>query len=150
MELDKPPRKSFREMVEAHARLPLTFEPGTEFEYHVGYPVIGVIIEQITGKTLEEFYQERIFKPLEMKDTSFYLDKKKLDRFSSCYQPKYEKEGWSLTVYDRAETSEKIKGPKIHVTVPAVTWADCFQRWLTTLASLRCCSITVNLMACVY
>jgi CubicO group peptidase (beta-lactamase class C family) len=114
MELDKPPRESFREMVEAHARLPLSFEPGTEFEYHMGYAVIGVIIEEITGKTLEEFYQERIFKPLEMKDTSFYLDKKTLDRFSSCYQPKYEKKGWSLTVYDRAETSEKLKGPKIH------------------------------------
>jgi len=42
---------------------------------------MGVIIEQISGKTLEEFFQERIFRPLGMKDTSFYLDKAKLTRF---------------------------------------------------------------------
>jgi CubicO group peptidase (beta-lactamase class C family) len=112
--LDKPPRVSFREMVEAHARLPLCFEPGTDFEYHIGYPAIGVIIEAVTGKTLEEFYQERIFQPLGMKDTSFYLDEEKLDRFSTCYQPKFERGEWILSVYERPETSEKIKGPKIH------------------------------------
>ncbi len=112
--LDAPPRSSFLKRVEAHARLPLSFEPGTEFEYHVGYPVIGVVIEKVTGKTLEEFYQERIFKPLGMKDTSFYLDEKKLDRFSTCYQPKYENQQWCITAYDRPETSEKLKGPKIY------------------------------------
>jgi CubicO group peptidase (beta-lactamase class C family) len=114
MDLDKPPRKSYREMVEAHAGLPLNCEPGTEFEYHMGYPVIGVILETVTGRTLEEFYQERIFRPLGMQDTSFYLKKGQFDRFSSCYQPKYENGGWGLTIYDRAETSEKVKGPKKH------------------------------------
>ena len=73
--LDTPPRTSYRERVEAHAHIPLCAEPGTEYEYHVGYPVIGVIIETITGKTLEEFFQERIFQPLGMNDTSFYLEK---------------------------------------------------------------------------
>jgi CubicO group peptidase (beta-lactamase class C family) len=68
--LNVPPKNGYRARVEAHARIPLTFEPGTDFEYHVGYPVIGVVIEQITGKTLEEFYQERIFQPLN-EDTSF-------------------------------------------------------------------------------
>jgi len=41
----------------------------------------------ITGKTLEEFFQERIFQPLGMKDTSFYLDKAKLKRFTTSYMP---------------------------------------------------------------
>ena len=112
--LNTPPRLSYRERVEAQAKLPLTLHPGTEFEYHVGYQLIGAIIEKIVGKTLEEFYRERIFSPLKMKDTSFYLDEEKLGRFPACYQPKYEKQEWCIIIQDRPETSEKIKGPKIH------------------------------------
>jgi len=112
---DSPPSKaSFRERVEAQAKLPLSFQPGTEFEYHIGYSVIGVIIETIVGKTLEEYYQERIFKPLGMRDTSFYLPKGKLSRFPPCYQPKRVGREWKLAIMDRPETSEKVKGPKIY------------------------------------
>jgi CubicO group peptidase (beta-lactamase class C family) len=109
--LNKPPRISYRERIEAHAGLPLSSEPGTEFLYHMGYPVIGVIIEDITGKTLEEFYQERIFKPLGMEDTSFYLEKSKLERFSACYQARFEDRKWKIALFDKPETSEKL-GPK--------------------------------------
>lgn len=112
--IDTPPAKTYRERVEAHARLPLTADPGAVYEYHIGYPVIGVVIEKITGKTLEEFYQERIFRPLGMKDTSFYLDKTKLKRFSNSYKPRYADGKWGLEVFDRAETSEKVTGPRIH------------------------------------
>jgi CubicO group peptidase (beta-lactamase class C family) len=112
--IDTPPRKSYHERVAAHARIPLSFEPGTEYTYHLGYPIIGVIIEIITGKTLEEFYQERIFKPLGMKDTSFYLEKSKIKRFSSSYKPKYKNGKWGMAIFDKAETSEKVTGPKIH------------------------------------
>ena len=112
--IDAPPRKSYRERVEAHSHFPLCAEPGTEYEYHVGYPVMGVIIETITGNTLEEFFQERIFQPLGMKDSSFYLDQANLTRFTNSYGPKYAHGQWGLEVFDRAETSEKVKGPKIH------------------------------------
>ncbi len=111
-DLDQPPRKTYRERVNAHAKIPLSFDPGTQFEYHVGYPVIGVIIETVTGKTLEEFYREKIFRPLRMDDTSFYCDETKIDRFSTCYVPACRKGTWQLTVYDVPETSEKVKGPK--------------------------------------
>jgi CubicO group peptidase (beta-lactamase class C family) len=109
-----PSKASFRERVEALAKLPLNFQPGTEFEYHVGYPVMGVIIETIVGKTLEEYYQERIFRPLGMKDTSFYLSKRKLNCFPPLYQPKLENGEWKLAIVERPETSEKVKGPKIY------------------------------------
>ena len=112
--IDTPPRIGYRERVEALAHIPLCAEPGTEFEYHIGYPVMGVIIETITGKTLEEFFQERIFRPLGMKDTSFYLEKTKLKRFPNSYRSKYENGEWGIAVFDRAETSEKVTGPKIH------------------------------------
>ena len=111
--LDRPPRKTYLERVEAHAAIPLNFEPGTDFVYHAGFVVIGVIIEKVTGKTLEEFYRERIFRPLGMNDTSFYLDESKLDRFTTCYQPSLEGSTWHLVVYDKAETSEKVKDPKV-------------------------------------
>jgi CubicO group peptidase (beta-lactamase class C family) len=114
VDLDRVPEVSFKEMVEAHAGVPLCFEPGTDFEYHIGYPVLGVILETVTGKTLEQFYRERIFQPLGMKDTSFYVDIDKVDRFSTCYRPELKKGEWSLGVYDHPETSEKVTGPKVH------------------------------------
>ncbi len=107
---------TIREQVENLARLPLNAHPGTEWEYHVGYPVIGVVIETVSGMTLEDFYRERIFKPLKMKDSSFYLPEGQLDRFPVCYRPQRDGEKWKLVVVDRPETSEKVKGPK--------TWFD--------------------------
>jgi CubicO group peptidase (beta-lactamase class C family) len=101
-------------MVEALARLPLESQPGTQFEYQVGYPVIGTVLEIVTGKTLEEFYQERILKPLGMKDTSFYLSKNRLDRFPTLYRPVNEAGKWKLSVAEKPETSEKIIGPRTY------------------------------------
>jgi CubicO group peptidase (beta-lactamase class C family) len=108
-----PTRPSnIRKSVEALARLPLDFQPGTQFVYQVGYPVIGTVLEIVTGKNLEEFYQERIFSPLGMKDTSFYLPEKKLDRFPCCYRPVPKGGEWQIEIAERPETSEKVKGPK--------------------------------------
>jgi CubicO group peptidase (beta-lactamase class C family) len=113
-DINSPPRLTFLQRVEAQAKLPLTFQPGTQFEYHVGYPVLGAVLEKVTGETLEEFYQERIFRPLGMKDSSFYIDKSKLARFPACYQPQNKKNGWELALLDGRETSLKVKGPKVH------------------------------------
>ncbi len=106
------PAGNLRERLDALARLPLECQPGTQFEYHVGYPIVGVVIEIVTGKTLEEFYQERIFRPLGMKDSSFYLDSGKLSRFPTLYRPVQEKGKWKLVVSDEPAKSEKVVGPK--------------------------------------
>lgn len=106
--LDLPPAKGYKHRAEMHAKLPLNFNPGTDFVYHAGYPVMGVVIEEITGQTLEEFYQERIFKPLGMNDTSFFIESKKMGRFSCCYHPVVEKGEWAMKLYDDAKKS-KIK-----------------------------------------
>jgi CubicO group peptidase (beta-lactamase class C family) len=103
-----------RKTMDALAKLPLDFQPGTQFIYHVGYPIAGLILESVTGKTLEEFYQERIFQPLGLKDTSFYLPREKLDRFPCCYRPTREKGEWVLAVAERPETSEKVTGPQTY------------------------------------
>jgi CubicO group peptidase (beta-lactamase class C family) len=101
-----------RERVEALARLPLSFQPGSQYEYHAGYIVIGAIIEEITGRTLDEFYRERIFEPLGMNSTGFYLDDANLDRFGACYRPELKDGAWGLTPTEKAATSEKVKEPK--------------------------------------
>ena len=103
---------TIREMMENLAKLPLSAHPGTEFEYQVGYPVVGMVIEIVTGKTLEEFYRERIFEPLKMKDSSFYLPEGQLERFTTSYRMQQDGEKWGLVAVDRPETSEKTKGPK--------------------------------------
>jgi CubicO group peptidase (beta-lactamase class C family) len=110
---DKQP-DSIRKMMESLAKLPLEAHPGTSFVYQVGYPIVGLVIETVTGNSLEDFYQERIFKPLGMKDTSFYLAKNKLEQFPTCYMPVKKKGGCELAVMDRPETSEKFKGPKVY------------------------------------
>jgi len=103
---------SVQELVEAQAKLPLYCQPGTQFEYHVGYLALGLVLEAATGKTLEEFYQERIFKPLGMKDTSFYLLPGRMPQFSTCYRPSRKTGEWQLIVEDKPADSEKVKGPK--------------------------------------
>ena len=103
---------TIREMVENLGSLPLSANPGTEWQYQVGYPVVGTVIEIVSGMTLEDFYRERIFQPLQMKDSSFYLPDGQLDRFTTSYRLQYEGEGYRLNVVDRPETSEKVTGPK--------------------------------------
>jgi CubicO group peptidase (beta-lactamase class C family) len=104
--------KSVREIVENLGSLPLSANPGTEWQYHVGYPVLSTVLEIASGMTLEEFYQKRIFKPLKMKDSSFYLPAGQLARFTTSYRMEREGEKWKLVVVDRPETSEKVKGPR--------------------------------------
>ncbi|MFC2015271.1 serine hydrolase domain-containing protein [Chloroflexota bacterium] len=108
------PDKSIEDIVNSLAKLPLESQPGTRFEYQVGYPVVGRILEIVTGKTLSEFYNERIFVPLEMKDSGFYLPKDKLDRFPTLYRPDSKDGEWKLAVSDNPETSEKVLGPNTH------------------------------------
>ncbi|HSF25679.1 MAG TPA: serine hydrolase domain-containing protein, partial [Blastocatellia bacterium] len=53
------------------ARLPLLFEPGTRWNYGLSTDVLGRLVEVLSGKSFEQFLQERIFAPLDMRDTGF-------------------------------------------------------------------------------
>ena len=67
--------------------LPLLFEPGSEYAYGLSIDVLGHLVEVISGETLGEFFDTRIFAPLEMTDTHFYLEASKLDRLAALYAP---------------------------------------------------------------
>jgi len=103
---------SILEIVEAQAKLPLDSHPGTRFEYQVGYPIVGAILEKVMDKTLGEFYRERIFEPLGMQDTDFYISEDKVDRFPVCYRPAPSGNGMKLVVSEYPENSERVLGPK--------------------------------------
>ena len=67
------------------ARLPLLFQPGDTFEYSVADDVLGYFVEVVSGMPLDKFLQERLFKPLGMKDTGFFLPSEKVSRLARAY-----------------------------------------------------------------
>jgi CubicO group peptidase (beta-lactamase class C family) len=67
--------------------MPLNFNPGEAWEYGPATDVVGRLVEVISGMSLDEFFRKRIFEPLRMSDTHFYLPVAKLNRFVANYQP---------------------------------------------------------------
>ena len=67
------------------AGVPLLFNPGTKWEYSLGIDVLGRLVEVTSGMSLDQFFQKRIFEPLGMKDTYFYLPDGKVDRLAVAY-----------------------------------------------------------------
>jgi CubicO group peptidase (beta-lactamase class C family) len=72
-------------MIEALAKLPLEFSPGEAWNYSVATDVIGYLIGKISGMPFERFLKERIFQPLGMADTDFYVPPEKAHRLAACY-----------------------------------------------------------------
>jgi CubicO group peptidase (beta-lactamase class C family) len=72
-------------MIETLAKLPLEFSPGEAWNYSLSTDVIGYLIGKISGKPFDQFLKERIFDPLGMSDTDFYVPASKAHRFAACY-----------------------------------------------------------------
>jgi CubicO group peptidase (beta-lactamase class C family) len=68
-------------------RLPLLDQPGARWRYNTGASVAGVLVERVAALPLGEVLHERVFKPLGMTDTSFYVPAAKLGRFTTFYAP---------------------------------------------------------------
>jgi CubicO group peptidase (beta-lactamase class C family) len=65
---------------------PLIFEPGTRWQYGQGTAWAARLVEAMTGATLEDYFQERILRPLAMQDTSYIFPEAKFDRLVAGYQ----------------------------------------------------------------
>jgi CubicO group peptidase (beta-lactamase class C family) len=76
------------EAVKRLATAPLNNEPGTMWRYGYSIDVLGRLVEVLSGKTLDQFFEERIFRPLGMKDTAFYVPEEKWSRLATLYSPK--------------------------------------------------------------
>jgi CubicO group peptidase (beta-lactamase class C family) len=108
-------------MIEQLAKIPLEFSPGEAWNYSVATDVIGYLIGKISGKPFEEFLKERIFDPLGMSDTDFYVPAGKAHRLAACYSadPKggitfhaAQRKG-TLTLQDDPETSSFLSPPSL-------------------------------------
>jgi CubicO group peptidase (beta-lactamase class C family) len=93
------------------ARQPLDFTPGSKWTYSSsGIAVLGRVIEVVSGQPYETFMQKRIFEPLEMRDSSFFTDRTKMDRIPTMYNL----EGGKLVkdVMDVTRPGQKYPGPE--------------------------------------
>jgi CubicO group peptidase (beta-lactamase class C family) len=69
----------------ALAKKPLKFHPGTSYQYGHSIDILGRYVEAVSGRPLDEFLRERIFKPLKMTDTDFWVPAEKKDRIAQMY-----------------------------------------------------------------
>ena len=75
-----------REVARTLASIPLSFEPGTDYSYGLSADILGAVIEELSGMKLGDFMNERIFKPLGMNDTAFYVPAEKQIRLARVYR----------------------------------------------------------------
>jgi CubicO group peptidase (beta-lactamase class C family) len=87
--IDKEEEPVLEKWMQAFARacLPLAFHPGTGFRYSMSIDVLGYIIQLACGQLFDEFLKERIFEPLGMVDTDFWVPPDKVNRLAALYGP---------------------------------------------------------------
>jgi CubicO group peptidase (beta-lactamase class C family) len=80
--------------------LPLMYQPGERWQYHISNDLLGVLVARVTGQSFEKFLRERLFDPLGMKDTGFHVPADKIDRLPALYAP--DPQTGEFTVWDEA------------------------------------------------
>ena len=95
--------RSVEEFVQKLAKMPLKHHPGSAWEYSVSVDVQGRLIEVLSGQDLATFLSERIFEPLDMRDTSFTVPPEKRDRFAQMYLKTEDGKGIEPAPDDRSE-----------------------------------------------
>ncbi|MDO9224104.1 MAG: serine hydrolase domain-containing protein [Caulobacter sp.] len=93
---DNPVDKAYRDsgmlgaptlqgVVQQAAALPLASQPGDQWKYSIAVDIQGYIVEKLSGQSLPDFMQSRIFGPLNMRDTAFWVPEDRRGRFASLY-----------------------------------------------------------------
>ena len=95
--------------VGALAEIPLEFSPGEAWNYSVSTDVLGAVVQRVSGMPLDQFFAEKIFKPLKMDDTGFWVEADKIDRLVDCYTFVA---GKGRIMYDRGAESAWGRKPK--------------------------------------
>lgn len=108
------------EMVEDLSGIDLKFKPGEKFEYSIASDIQGALIESVTGQSLDTYFQQNLFTPLNMKDTGFYVPTSDHNRLVDMYEYdagtfeqayKFNKE--KLLFVEEAEDSEYLEKPDL-------------------------------------
>ncbi|KWV43588.1 serine hydrolase [Bradyrhizobium macuxiense] len=108
-------------MIADLAKIPLEFSPGEAWNYSVSTDVLGYLIGKISGMPFEQFLKERIFKPLGMNDTDFFVPAEKAHRLAACYSadpqggfnPLAAERKGTLTLQDDPATSSFLSPPSL-------------------------------------
>jgi CubicO group peptidase (beta-lactamase class C family) len=98
------------ELMRRYGTLPLVYQPGERWLYNAGSEILGVLIARASGKSLGEFMRERIFEPLGMNDTAFYVPSGKHDRLATTYVR--DRQTNELKVFDHPVTG-KFSNPPV-------------------------------------
>jgi CubicO group peptidase (beta-lactamase class C family) len=80
-----PAKATAKDVVEMLTQVPLAFQPGTQWRYSLAIDVLGYLVELISGQPLDRFFKERLFEPLGMTDTDFYVPQAKAGRLAALY-----------------------------------------------------------------
>lgn len=76
---------TLQDMIDKLSGIPLRQQPGSQWHYSVSVDVQGYVVEQLSGQKFGDFLEERIFEPLNMTDTDFYVPEEKVSRFAQVY-----------------------------------------------------------------
>lgn len=101
---------TLQSMIDGLAKIPLEFSPGEAWNYSVATDVLGYLIGKISGVPFEQFLKERIFNPLGMNDTDFFVPADKAHRFAACYSA--DGKG-GMTLQDDPATSSFLSPPSL-------------------------------------
>src|SRR5258708_5440530 len=97
-------------MIDDLGKIPLEFSAGDGWNYSVSTDVVGYLVERISGKPFEQFLKERIFSPLGMNDTDFFVSPQKAHRLAACYAA--DGKG-GMTLYDDPAVSSFLSPPSL-------------------------------------
>jgi CubicO group peptidase (beta-lactamase class C family) len=79
--------KTVAEAIERAANYPLAFQPGERWQYGSSTDFVAVLVEKMSGMTIDQFLRERMFQPLGMTDTHYNIPREKVDRVAAVYRP---------------------------------------------------------------
>jgi CubicO group peptidase (beta-lactamase class C family) len=83
---------NLKDMINELAKVPLAFQPGKDWRYGPNVDIQGYLVEKLSGMGLDEFFQQKLFGPLGMVDTGFFVDPSKVGRLTRIHE--YDKSGY--------------------------------------------------------
>jgi len=121
------------EMVKKISQAPLVHQPGTMWEYGLSMDVLARLVEVVSGQPYDKFLEQRIFKPLGMNDTGYYVPPDKQARFAKLYAPA---EGMTIKLNTTPAQDSYLK--------PAINFGGGSQSVSTASDYLRFCQMLLN------
>ncbi|HXG48890.1 MAG TPA: serine hydrolase domain-containing protein, partial [Methylomirabilota bacterium] len=105
---------SLAELVMAYAQAPLQFEPGSRWQYcNAGINTLGRVVEVVSAQPFDRFLERRLFRPLGMRDTTFWPSAAQMKRLAKSYQPRADGKGLEETpiAFLKGELSDRRRTP---------------------------------------